>query len=421
MIEPGANPADSADTYDVVIGGGGFAGLVLALALHGAAPGAFRIAIIERTPPEKARSAEFDGRTVALTAASKHMFEVMGLWAALDPDAQPVESIDITDSELDAPARPVALHFDALLDGGEPAAFIVENRRLRCALLDALEGCKDIVMLAPESIASFDAGEGGVAARLSGGRRLDARLLAACDGRASALRDLAGVKTVEWDVGQTGIVATVAHEKPHHGRAVQHFLPSGPFAILPMTGDRSSLVWTEKNAEARRLMSLDTTSLEPEIERRFGRRLGALSLIAPPQAYPLTMNLARSYVKPRFVLVGDSAHGLHWIAGQGLNHGLKDVAALTEVLVDAARLGLDIGQLTVLKRYERWRRFDAASSAMTAAVLNRLFANDFTPLRLARDFGLGIVDRMPPLKRFFVREAAGLTGETPKMLRGEHV
>ena len=259
-------------------------------------------------------------------------------------------------------------------------------------MMDAIEGCSDIVMLAPESIVSFDIDDSGVTARLSGGGTLKARLLAACDGRSSALRELAGIKTVEWDAGQTGIVATVAHEKPHHGRALQHFLPSGPFAILPMTGDRSSLVWTEEAREARRLMELDAAGLEQEIERRFGKHLGRLSLVTPAQAYPLRMNLARGFVKPRFVLVGDSAHGLHWIAGQGLNHGLKDVAALAEVLVDAARLGLDIGQLTTLERYQRWRRFDAASSAMAAAALNRVFANDFGPLRMARDFGLGLVE-----------------------------
>lgn len=414
-----ADPRGAGDFYDVVIGGGGFVGLALALALSGAAPGAFRIAVVERAPLDKTRAAGSDGRAVALTAASKNMLEAMGLWGSLAPDAQAVEGIDITDSELDAAVRPVALHFDTLLDGGEPAAFIVENERLRTVLLDAAVACRDVTLLAPDSVAAFDVGEAGVTIRLAGGRRLGARLLAAADGRGSALRGLAGLKAVAWDAGQTGIVATVAHEKPHHGRAVQHFLPAGPFAILPMTGDRSSLVWTEKAAEARRLMTLGAADMEREIERRFGRRLGRLALVAPAQAYPLTMTLARTFVRPRFALVGDSAHGLHWIAGQGLNHGFKDVAALVEVIADAARLGLDIGQMTTLERYQRWRRFDSASSAMAAAALNTLFANDFAPLRLARDFGLGVVDRLPPLKRFFIQEASGLTGETPRLLRGE--
>jgi 2-octaprenyl-6-methoxyphenol hydroxylase len=243
----------------------------------------------------------------------------------------------------------------------------------------------------------------------------------AADGQNSALRGMAGIGRVAWTSDQLAITGTVHHEKPHHGRAVQHFLPSGPFAILPMTGNRSSIVWTEREGEARRILALDEAGMIAEIEKRAGGWLGALTLPAKLASYPLTMSLARAYVAPRFALAGDAAHALHWIAGQGLNHGLKDAAALAEVLVEAARLGLDIGALTVLERYERWRRFDSATSAASGAALNLLFSNENTPTRMIRHFGLGLVDRLPPLKSMLMREAAGLTGTLPKLLQGRLV
>lgn len=409
------------EIFDIIIGGGSFVGLALARALDASSQGGFRIAVIESLPLEKMRSTAFDGRTAAITAAAKQMLDVLGVWQAVAAEAQPVTAIDITDSALDTPLRTVALHFDAVLDAGEPAAFILENVRLREALMNAIGASPNIALTAPDTIVSFTASEAKVSARLQSGRSLTARLLVAADGQKSALRRMAGIKEVRWESDQTGIVATVGHEKPHQGRAIQHFLPAGPFAILPMTGNRSSLVWTETTEDAARLLALDAAGLIKEIEQRFGRHLGALALLSKPAGYPLSMNLARSFVKPRLALAGDAAHGLHWIAGQGLNHGLKDVAALTEVLIEAARLGLDIGSLAVLERYERWRRFDSASSAFAAAALNRVFSNDILALRMLRELGLGLVDRLPPLKRFFVQEAAGLTGELPRLLKGELV
>jgi 2-octaprenyl-6-methoxyphenol hydroxylase len=407
------------ERFDLIIGGGSFVGLAIALGLAKSAPGAFRIAVVERMPAAEARAGRFDGRTVALTTAARQMLDALGVWDRIGAEAQPVLAIDITDSQLEMPVRSVLLNFDTAKEAEGPTAYIVENAILRRALYEAAESMGDIAILAPETIREIDLGEASASAALSSGRRLIANLVVAADGQRSSLRQMAGFKIVEWPSDQAAIVGTVAHEKPHGGRAVQHFLPSGPFAILPMVNNRCSLVWTERADEARRIMTLGEADALAEIEKRMGGRLGALSLVGKLSCYPLTMTLARGFVKPRIALAGDAAHGLHWIAGQGLNHGLKDAAALTEVLVDAARLGLDPGDLTVLERYERWRRFDSASSAMTAAALNRLFANDVTPLRMVRQLGLGLVDRMPGLKHVFMREAAGLTGELPKLLRGE--
>lgn len=406
--------------FDVIIAGGSFVGLTLALALSKASLGALRVAVADAASKEQQLSAGFDGRAAAITAAAQQMLSVLGVWDALAGEAQPVTAIDITDSALETPVRTVLLHFDAMLSPGQPAAFIVENLRLREALFKAASAGEGVSLIMPAAIKSFWVDDYGVRAQLADAT-IKARLLVAADGQKSTLRNLAGIKTLNWDSDQVGIVTSVAHEKPHEGRAVQHFLPHGPFAILPLTGNRSSLVWTEHKREAQRILSLSEADIVKEIERRFGRGLGRLSLLARPAAYPLTMTLARQFVKPRFALAGDAAHGLHWIAGQGLNHGLKDVAALAEVIIDAARLGLDIGDIAVLRRYERWRRFDSAASAMAAGLLNGLFSNDFMPFRLLRDFGISAVDRLPPLKQFFVKEAAGLTGDVPKLLRGEPV
>lgn len=407
------------EQFDIIIGGGSFVGVALALGLARCAPGRFRIAIVEKMTAEIARKGEFDGRSVALTLAARRMLEALGVWDHISSEAQPIGSIDITDSQLEMPVRSVLLNFDAGDQTDEASAFILENALLRRALYDALDRAPDIQLFSPAAINGIHLSETGAEAVLENGKTLKARLIAAADGQRSALRKMAGFKTVEWPSDQSAITGTVSHEHPHYGRAVQHFLPSGPFAILPMTQNRSSIVWTERASEAHRIMALDEASQIAEIEKRMGYQLGALEIAAKLSRFPLTMTLARSFVKPRIALTGDAAHALHWIAGQGLNHGLKDAAALTEVLTDASRLGLDPGDLSVLERYERWRRFDSASSAMTAAAINRMFANDIMPLRMLRQFGLQAVDRLTPVKDFFMREAAGLTGELPKLLRGE--
>lgn len=405
--------------YDVVIAGGSFVGLTLAAALAHALPSGFRVAVVDKVPLAPGPRPIGDGRASAISAAGRKLFDVIGLWGALADHAQPIVDIDVTDSRLTSPVRQLFLHFDAELEPGAPAAYMLENDVLREALIAHVGGADGVSLLAPRSVTGFTSDMHAIRVRLDGGETLESRLLVAADGRRSALRRMAGIKTVGWSYGQTGIVTTVAHEKPHHGRAVQHFLPAGPFAILPLQGDRASLVWTETRDTARAIMALDDEGFLRELTERFGHRLGKLALAGPRQAYPLDMHLARAFVAPRLALAGDAAHGVHPLAGQGLNIGLRDVAALTEVVVEAARLGLDPGGGAVLERYERWRRFDSAFSAVVMDGMNRLFSNDSDLIRAARTFGLGLVDRIPPLKAFFVREAAGLTGELPRLLRGE--
>ena len=311
--------------------------------------------------------------------------------------------------------------YDNRLPGAEPATYIVDNDRLRAALLAAAAARPAITLMGETSAEQFEADDSGVNLTLEDGRSLRATLLVAADGAKSPLRAVAGIKCVRWSYPQIGIVTTVRLAKPHLGRAVQHFLPAGPFAILPLTDNRACITWTEEATRGRAILALDDAAFLAEVEKRFGYRLGEIVLAGGRAAWPLEMHLARAWVANRFALIGDAAHGVHPIAGQGLNLGLRDVAALTEVITDAARLGLDFGALTVLERYERWRRLDSALSAAAFDGLNRLFSNDWSVLRTARDFGLGLVDRMPSLKQLFVTEAAGLTGDVPKLLRGERV
>lgn len=403
--------------YDVVIGGGGSVGLALACVLADAMGSQMRIALVDRRDFAGSSKGR-DVRASALSAGSKHVLEALGIWRGIAAHAQPVTSIAITDSSLEDAFRPVLVSFDNTV-GGEPATYIVENDRLSDALLEAARARPSVTLLGGVDIASFAADEHGVTIALAGKAPLRTRLLVAADGRASKLRETAGIKIVRWDYTQIAIATTVRHEKPHEGRAVQHFLPAGPFAILPLPDDHACITWTEDGAAARAILTLDDAGFLAEVEKRFGFRLGAVTLAGPRASWPLGMHLARALVADRFALVGDAAHVVHPIAGQGFNLGLRDVAALAETLVDAAGLGLDFGSLVVLERYERWRRLDAAISAATFDGLNRLFSNDWTPLRTARDFGLGLVDRLPVLKRLFVAEAAGLTGDVPKLLRGE--
>jgi 2-octaprenyl-6-methoxyphenol hydroxylase len=406
----------ASDRYDVVIGGGGSVGLALACALADALGPEMRIAVADRVSFDGTARPR-DGRAFALSASSKHMLALIGVWPALADTAQPVTQVDITDSSLDDAFRPVLVSYDNRVEGG-PATWIVENDRLIDALLAAASARPGIAMLGGAAADSFARDEHGVDVTLAGGRSLRTPLLVAADGRASRLREAADIGVVRWSYPQIGIVATVRHEKPHGAWAVQHFLPSGPFALLPLSDSRTCVTWTEEEKRGREIVALDDAGFLAEVEKRFDWRLGAIELAGPRSAWPLDMHLARALVGDRFALLGDAAHGVHPIAGQGLNLGFRDVAALAEVLVDAARLGLDIGSLAVLERYERWRRLDSALSAAAFDGLNRLFSNDLTPLRTLRDFGLGLVERMPALKQLFVAEAAGLTGDVPKLLRG---
>lgn len=398
---------------DILIGGGGLAGLTLAVALKQALP-SHRVVVAD---PAAGKPIADDGRASAFAAAARRVFETLGVWEAIAPEAQPFLDMVVTDSRTADPVRPVFLAFSGEVGPGEPFAHMAYNATVLRAL-DARASALGVERVAA-GVAGFAAGPFAVEARLTNDETVRASLLAACDGGRSALREAAGVQTIGWDYGQSGIVCTVAHEYDHDGRAEEHFLPAGPFAILPLPGKRCSIVWTEESGRAQRLCALPKALFLDELEQRFGHRHGAIEVVDTPRAYPLSLKVARSFVADRLALVGDAAHVIHPIAGQGINLGVRDVAALAEVLVEQARLGLDPGAADALERYDRWRRFDTIAMAATTDALNRLFSNSSDTLRMARDFGLGIVDRMPGMKAFFIRQAAGMVGDVPRLMRGE--
>lgn len=398
----------------IVIGGGAFAGLALAVALRqGLGP---EIPVIVADPALAVRPSR-DPRATAIVAACRRLFETLGAWPAVADKAQPILDMVVTDSKLADATRPTFLTFTGDVEPGEPFAHMVENRHLIDALVARAESSH--IDLRATAVTSYATGGDGIEVRLADGSIVPASLLVAADGARSRLREQAGIVTHGWDYDQSGIVVTVGHERDHHGRAEEHFLPAGPFAILPLTGKRSSLVWTEKRSEAARITALSDGEFHDELERRFGLHLGEIKALDKPRAFPLSYFVARSFIAERLALIGDAAHVIHPIAGQGLNLGLKDVAALAEVVVDAARLGIDIGQADVLERYQRWRRFDTMAMGLATNSLNFLFSNESTLLRTVRDIGLGVVDRLPPLKSLFIRQAAGLSGEVPRLLKGE--
>jgi 2-octaprenyl-6-methoxyphenol hydroxylase len=399
---------------DILIAGGGFPGLALAIALKQALGATFRVAVAD---PAFVRATADDPRATAIAAAARHLFEAVGVWDAVAGGAQPILDMAVTDSRVADVVRPVFLTFAGEVAPGEAFAHMVENAQLLAAL--TAKARAEEVLLRPAAVTAFEAAAPRVAAVLDDGSTWSASLLVAADGARSRVRDLAGIATVGWTYSQSAIVTTVAHERDHGGRAQEHFLEAGPFAILPLTGRRSSIVWTEARAEAERIVALPDAEFHAELERRFGLELGNIDVAWPRRAYPLGFSVARAFVGRRVVLVGDAAHVIHPIAGQGLNMGLRDVAALAEAIVDAARLGLDPGSAEVLDRYQAWRRFDTMAMGVATDGLNRLFSNHSDVLKFIRDLGLGIVDRLPALKDLFIQEAAGLTGEVPKLLRGE--
>jgi 2-octaprenyl-6-methoxyphenol hydroxylase len=406
----------SNDHYDVLIGGAGFAGLALAIALRQALGASFSVAIAD--PAFDRKMSVGDGRASAIAAAARRLFETIGVWQSVAAAAQPILDMKVTDSRLSDAVRPTFLTFAGEVAPGEPFAHMVENAPLIAALIAKAK--QEGVALHAAAVAGFETSAGQIAVHLADNRAaLTAQLLVAADGARSAIREHAGIQSFGWDYGQSGIVTTVAHERDHAGRAEEHFLPAGPFAILPLQGRRSSIVWTEKSSEAERLVALSDDAFHAELERRFGLHLGEIKAVGARRAYPLGLSIARSFIAGRLALVGDAAHVIHPIAGQGLNLGLRDVAALAEAIADAARLGLDPGDATTLERYQRWRRFDTMTMSVATDGLNRLFSNHSDVLRLVRDVGLGLVERAPALKDIFIREAAGLTGDAPKLLRGE--
>ncbi|MFH0299962.1 ubiquinone biosynthesis hydroxylase [Bradyrhizobium sp. 31Argb] len=398
----------------IVICGGAFAGLALALALRQGL--GTEIPIIVADPALGQRPSR-DPRATAIVAACRRLFEAIGIWAEIADTTQPILDMVVTDSRLDDATRPAFLTFAGDVEPGEPFAHMVENRHLIDALVARTEAAG--IDLRATAVSTYEANTDLVNVTLADGSVIEASLLVAADGARSKLRERAGIVTHGWDYDQSGIVVTVGHERDHQGRAEEHFLPAGPFAILPLKGKRSSLVWTENRKEASRVVGLSDAEFHDELERRFGLQLGEVKALDKPRAFPLGYFVARSFIAERLALVGDAAHLIHPIAGQGLNMGLKDVAALAEVVVDAARLGIDLGQADVLERYQRWRRFDTMAMGVATNSLNFLFSNESTLLRTVRDVGLGVVDRLPPLKSLFIRQAAGLSGEVPRLLKGE--
>ena len=406
--------AIKSERRDVVIGGAGFAGLALAVALREALGKGFSITVAD---PALAAVPSKDPRASAIAAAARRLFEALGIWQAVEDQAQPMLDMVITDSRLEDAVRPTFLTFGGEVEEGEPFAHMVENRLLIDALAEKSKALG--VDLRATAVNGFENGANTIDVALADDTKLSARLLVGADGARSRIREQAGIESYGWNYNQSGIVCTVAHERDHEGRAEEHFLPAGPFAILPLTGNRSSIVWTESTREAERLVALPDDEFHDELEQRFGLHLGELQVVGARRAFPLGLFTARSFIGERLALIGDAAHIIHPIAGQGLNMGLRDVAALAEAVTDAARLGLDIGGPDVLERYQRWRRFDTAMMGVATDGLNRLFSNHSDVLRLTRDIGLGLVERLPALKQMFIREAAGFTGEVPKLLKGE--
>lgn len=403
--------AQAAETHDVLIVGGGPVGLTLALALAQSARG-IRVGLVDRRPLSVPR----DNRASAIAAGVRRVFEALGVWPAMAAEAQPITAMRITDSGRGDISRPLFLSFEGDVAPGEAFAHMVPNRVMGQALLDAAGG--QIAVIAPAEIKTWEGDARTARLVLADGSVLTAPLVAAADGAQSALRQMAGIGVVEHDYKQTGLVTTIGHELAHEGVAYEHFRPAGPFASLPLPGNRSSLVWTEASADAPRFLAMDKAQLALEIEAVMGSSLGAVTVEEDLAGFPLRMRIARAFIGPRLALVGDAAHVVHPIAGQGLNLGLKDVAALAEVVIDAIRLGLDHGADDALARYQSWRRLDTSTMAMVTDGMNRLFSNDAAPVRALRDFGLGLVDRAGPLKAAMIRTAAGVSGNGPKLLSG---
>jgi 2-octaprenyl-6-methoxyphenol hydroxylase len=401
---------------DILITGGSLSGTSLALALASAG---HKVTLIDSLPNDAQLSADFDGRAYAIALGSQKLLKAIDLWEALSPKAQAMKEIKVSDGRAgQGPLSPFFLHFDqGELDEG-PMGYMVEDRHLRPALLDAVTHMHNITHLPGETVTAQEVGLHNARVTLSSGKTLTGKVLIGADGRKSGTAQRAGIGRMVSEYGQTALVAAIAHEKPHNGIAHQFFMPAGPLAILPLTENRSSIVWSEKSDHAAHVLNLPQEAFLDHLRPRFGSFLGEISLAGQRFSYPLNLTLAKSMIAARVALVADAAHGMHPIAGQGLNAGLRDVAALAQVLTDAARRGEDIGSPLVLETYQRWRRFDIATLALATDSFNRLFSNDNALLRSIRGLGMGLVQSLPPLRQGFMREAAGQTGDLPRLMMG---
>jgi 2-octaprenyl-6-methoxyphenol hydroxylase len=404
---------------DILIAGGGLNGPALALAL---AQGGFRVTVIDARQAETRAEAGFDGRAYALAIASVRLLTAIGVWDNVAAKAQPIHQIKASDGRAGEGAAPFFLHFDAAEIEEGPMGHMLEDRYLYAAFLQALQQTPGITLLSGETVVAQEAKPDGVSVTLASGRTLTAGLLVGCDGRGSGTAQRAGIRRVGWGYGQTALVTAIHHQHDHQGIAQQFFMPSGPLAILPLKGGHhSSIVWSETDATAAAIQALPDIEYLEALRPRFGDFLGEISLAGARFTYPLSLSLAERFIAARLALVGDAAHGVHPIAGQGLNLGLRDVAALAEVLILARRRGEEPGGPSALEEYQRWRRFDATALALGMDTVNRVFSTDNAVLRLGRDIGMGLVNAMPGLRRGFIRQAAGLTGDLPKLLTGRQV
>jgi 2-octaprenyl-6-methoxyphenol hydroxylase len=408
--------AQQDERVDCCIVGGGMTGLTLAAALGSVG---LTVVLVDRADPASMANAAFDGRTTAIAHGSKAALDGIGAWAGMAEGAEPILDIRVSDGN-----SPLFLHFDHTAVGDAPMGFIAENQVIRQALTDRLATLETVSIRAPVSVDGYEAGDGQVTVKLADGGAVRASLLVAADGARSPLREQAGIRCTQWSYKQSAIICNMFHERPHRGVAHERFLPTGPFAVLPLTDDgqgrhRSSIVWTEKTELTSGYMALDDDAFTAQLAARFGPYYGEVSVAGPRAAYPLQLQHADRYIAPRMAFVGDAAHVIHPIAGQGWNLGLRDVAALAEVMVDARRLGLDVGSQDVLARFQRWRRFDNVLLAGMTDALTRLFSNDIAPIRAVRDLGLGAVNTVPPLKRLFIRHAMGTVGQLPRLVKGE--
>jgi 2-octaprenyl-6-methoxyphenol hydroxylase len=403
---------------DIVIVGGGLNGTALALAF---AQVGFDSTVVDALPVDTRKDVAFDGRGYALALTSQRMLNVLGVWDGIRGESEPILDIKVSDGRPGEGASPYFLHFDHHEIEEGPMGHMIEDRFLRRALLDRVADTDRVTHLSGVKVTAHSVETGGVTVTLDDGRELRGRMLVGCDGRQSQVAQRSGIRRTGWQYSQSSLVCAVEHELPHNGCAHQLFMPSGPLAILPLPGNRSSIVWTESSARADAIHDLSDAEYLACLRPCFGEFLGDVQLAGGRFKYPLGLSLAQSFVSDRVALVGDAAHGIHPLAGQGLNLGLRDVAALAEVLADAARRGQDIGSSNALQPYEQWRRFDTAALAVATDGINRVFSNDNPLLRAARDLALGAVNAAPAARRSMIRQAAGLTGDLPKLMQGRMI